>query len=89
MGVNAVDGRWASLVNVAPPAGAVVDPAAPSRGVLAERFIAATPAASPAQFARQQAADEAVGQMATKGVSNFCDAVLQADEPASVVVDVV
>ena len=64
MGVNAVDGRWASLVNVAPPAGAVVDPTAPSRGILAERFIAAEPRLPPAQFARQQAADEAVGQMA-------------------------
>jgi uncharacterized protein with NRDE domain len=58
MGVNVEDGRWSSLVNVAPPHGALVDADAPSRGLLAEQFLAASPAETPALFAQRMGHQE-------------------------------
>jgi uncharacterized protein with NRDE domain len=56
MGVNVVDGRWAALVNIAPPEGAVGhDPSAPSRGGLATEYLLARPAESPLPFAKRLA----------------------------------
>ena len=63
MGVNVEDGRWASLVNVAPPVGLPVDTAAPSRGLLAQQFLAA-PTLSPAAFAERMCQDPSVERMA-------------------------
>lgn len=63
MGVNVEDGRWASLVNVAPPIGLPVDAAAPSRGLLAQQYLAGPPV-SPATFAERMGRDPCVERMA-------------------------
>lgn len=64
MGVNTDDGRWAALVNVAPPLGLPVGEGAPSRGTLPTQYLTSGSAAEPARFAQEISMDPRTRSMA-------------------------
>jgi hypothetical protein len=57
MGVNTEDGRWAALVNVAPPLGLPRSDCTPSRGTLTIQYLTSANPVAPAAFARELSTD--------------------------------